>query len=239
MRRKTTRACLLATLLLVVPGIGWPQNANQNRTLIINGQSTQVAVVQVNGRGFVDLAALASALNGSLISDGNQVALSVPVGSATPPPPTAAAQSASPAALASAATPASNPGFSRGFLNAGIEAAATLREWHTALASAIQNGIPVTAGILAPYRAQATTNLRLVSTAISTGSDRSAYQLLSNEFQNMANLADKYIAKRASLSYFAPDALKNDNLNQRFVACGHSLGAMAASGQFVDDGSCN
>jgi hypothetical protein len=233
MRRRNSLACLLATLLLVVPGIGWSQNANQSRTLIINGQSTQVAVLQVNGRPYVDLAALASAVNGSLISDGSQIALSVPVGSATSAPPVAAAQPASPAA------PASNPGFSRGFLNAGIEAAATIREWHTALASAIQNGIPVTAGILAPYRDQATTNLRLVSTALSTDSDRNAYQLLSNEFQNMAKLADKYVAKRGNLSYIAPDALQNDSLNQRFVACGHSLGAMAASGQFVDDGSCD
>ena len=232
MRRKSL-ACPLAALFLVVPGIGLSQNVNQNRTLIINGQSTQVSVVQVNGRTYVDLAALASAVNGSLISDGNQIALSVPVGSATPAPPPAAATSASLAA------PASNPGFSRGFLNAGIEAAATIREWHTALASAIENGVPVTAGILAPYRAQATTNLRLVSTALSTDSDRNAYQLLNNEFQNMAKLADKYVAKRANLSYIATDALQNDNLNQRFVACGHSLGAMAASGQFVDDGSCN
>lgn len=239
MRRKNSLACLLATLFLVVPGIGWSQSVNQNRTLILNGQSTQVVVVQVNGHPYADLEALASAVNGSLISDGSQIALSVPVGSANPAPPVAVAQPPSPATPASPATPPSNPGFSRGFLNAGIEAAATLREWHTALASAIQNGIPVTAGILAPYRAQATTNLRLVSTAISTDSDRKAYQLLNNEFQNMGNLADKYIAKRANLSYIAPDALQNDSLNQRFVACGHSLGAMAASGQFVDDGSCD
>jgi len=114
-----------------------------------------------------------------------------------------------------------------------------LREWHTALASAIQNGYAVTAGMLAPYRAQATTNLRLASTAASTDSDRSAYQLLSNEFQNMAKLSDKYVAARAAMTYISPDALQNDSLNQSFVACGRSLGAMAASGQFVDDGSCN
>ena len=114
-----------------------------------------------------------------------------------------------------------------------------MREWHTALASAIQNGYPVTAGMLAPYRAQATTNLRLAMTAASTDSDHSAYQLLNNEFQNMAKLSDKYIAARASMTYISPDSLQNDSLNQRFVACGHSLGAMAASGQFVDDGSCD
>ena len=124
-------------------------------------------------------------------------------------------------------------------MTAGIEQAATLREWHTALASAIQNGYPVTAGMLAPYRAQATTNLRLASAAVSTDSDRSAYQLLSNLFQNMVKLTDKYVAARANMNYISPDALQNDGLNQRIVACGHALGAMAASGQFLDDGSCD
>lgn len=233
MRGRKSIAYLLAALFLSVPGIALSQGANQTRTLIINGQTTQAPVIQLNGRSYVDLEALATAVNGSISSAGNQIALSVPIGPAAMPP---AATATTPA---SAPAPASNPGFSRGFLNAGIEQAATLREWHTALASAIQNGYPVTAGLLAPYRAQATTNLRLASAAISTASDRGAYQLLSNEFQNMGQLSDKYVAKRANMTFISPDALQNDDLNQRFVSCGHSLGAMAASGQFVDDGSCD
>jgi hypothetical protein len=232
MRGRKLILCLLAALFLV-QGIALSQNVNQTRSLIINGQSTQVPVVQVNGRSYVDLEALASAVNGSLSFAGNQIAFSMPSGSATSAPAAAAARPAPSTAQTSA------PGFSKGFLNAGIEEAATLREWHTALASAIQNGYPVTAGVLAPYRAQATTNLRLASTAVSTDSDRSAYQLLSNEFQNMAKLSDKYIAARVAMTYISPDALQNDSLNQSFVACGHSLGAMAASGQFVDDGTCD
>ncbi|MFZ0591910.1 MAG: hypothetical protein WAM39_15705, partial [Bryobacteraceae bacterium] len=153
MRRRKSLACVLATLWLVVPEIGLAQNANQSRTLIINGQSTQVPVIQMNGRSYVDLEALSDAVNGSLSSAGTQIAFSLPLGAA------AAAPAATSAMPASSALPASNPGFSKGFLNAGIEAAATLREWHTALASAIQNGYPVTAGVVAPYRAQATTNL--------------------------------------------------------------------------------
>jgi hypothetical protein len=124
-------------------------------------------------------------------------------------------------------------------LNAAIEEAATLREWHAALASSIANGYPLSAGSLAPYRAQATTNLRLASAAVSTDSDRSAYQLLSNLFQNMAKLADKYVAARANMTYISPDALQNDSSNQGLITCGRSLSAMAASGQFVDDGSCD
>jgi hypothetical protein len=41
------------------------------------------------------------------------------------------------------------------------------------------------------------------------------------------------------LTYISPDALKNDELDQRLIACGRSLRSMAASGQFVDDGSCD
>jgi|SRR5580704_1987888 hypothetical protein len=233
MKARQSISWLLVALFVIGSSIALAQDANQNRTLVINGQSTQVPVIQVNGRSYIGLEALASVLNGSLSFAGSQIALSVPLAPTTSAPVPASMKPPP------APTPASNPGFSKGFLNAGIEEAATLREWHTALASAIQNGYPVTAGVLAPYRAQATTNLRLVSTAVSTDSDRNAYQLLSNEFQTMAKLTDKYVTARANMTYISPDALDNDALNQRFVACGHSLGAMAASGQFVDDGSCN
>src|SRR5579864_9151641 len=103
--------CWLVALFLVVPGAALSQDANRNRTLIINGQSTQVPVVQVNGRSYVDLEALASVVNGSLSFAGGQIALSVPLGSATSAPAVTAARPASSPA------PASNPGFSKGFLN--------------------------------------------------------------------------------------------------------------------------
>jgi hypothetical protein len=234
MRTRRSFACWLAALLLVVSGMALAQDANQNRTLIVNGQSGNVPVIQVNGRSYVDLEALARAANGSLSFSGNQIALTLPGSAANSPTNTNATSAAAPATA-----PASNPGFSPAFLQAGIEQMATVREWHTALAAAIQNGTPVAANWLAPYRNQAATNLRLASVAIQTNSDRRAFQLLTNEFQNMAKLADNYIAARTNMTYISPDALQNDDLNQRIVACGHSLGSMAASGQFVDDGSCN
>jgi len=228
MQGKQSNSGLVIALFLVVCGTVSAQDTSQNRTLTVSGQPGNVPVIQVNGRSYVDLEALARVSNASLSFAGNQIVLSL-----------SGASASAPATPVAAPAQASNPGFSKSFLNAGIEEAATLREWHTALASAIQNGYPVTSDALLPYRAQATTNLRLVSTAVSTDSDRKAYQLLSNEFQNMVKLTDKYLAARANLTYISPDALQNDSLNQRFVACGHSLGAMAASGQFVDDGSCN
>lgn len=219
----------LLVLLLVVPVLGLSQAAQENRTLTVNGQPGQVTVIQINGRSYVDLEALARVANGSLSFSGNQIALTLPGTAASYATPAAAAPS----------SPPPNPGFSREFLKAGIEQMATIREWHSALASAIQNNYPVSGDWLTPYRSQAATNLRFASVAATTDSDRRAYQLLSNEFQNMKNLSDRYAAARANMTYIAPDSLESDSLNQRIVACGHSLGAMAASGQFVDDGSCH
>ena len=224
----------ILVLLLVVPFIALSQGGHK-RTLIINGKSTQVPVIQINGHSYVGLDALADVLNGSLSSSGDMIALSIPLGptnsvpsASTPAPPTTEPVHTAPA----------EPGFSREFLNAGIEQMSTLREWHAALATAIQNGIPLSAGLLAPYRAQATTNLHFASVAAKTPSDHNAYQLLNSEFQNMAKLSDKYIGLRANLTYISPDALRDDDLNRRIIACAHSLGAMAAKGQFADDGSC-
>jgi hypothetical protein len=224
---------LLLLTLAVVLSLG----AADRHTLVINGQSTEVPVLFVSDRPYVDLEALAHALNGSVSSSGPMVALSLPLSSADrPASPTSA--SAAPAPALTQAAP-SNPGFSREFLNAAIEEASTLREWHTALQTAIQSGIPLSEGLLQPYRAAATTNLRLTSTAAGNSADRNAYQLLNNVYLNMGKLSDKYVKMRASMTYIDPNALQNDDLNQRIMSCGHFLGAMAASGQFSDDGSCH
>jgi hypothetical protein len=224
MLRRSSWASLV--IFLIVPTLALSQAAQESRTLTVNGQPGQVTVVQMNGHSYVDLEALARVANGSLSFNGNQIMLTLPATTATP---LAADLSASPTA---------NTGLSKGFLKAGIEAMAMVREWHSALANAIQNGFPIAENWLGGYRNQAATALRLASVATSTDSDQSAYRLLSNEFNNMKALSNQYVARRQSLTYIAPNALENDPLNQKIVNCGHSLAAMAANGQFVDDGSC-
>jgi hypothetical protein len=211
--------------------------AAERHTLIINGQSSEVPVIFVSGRPYVGLEAFAKAVNGSVSSSGVVVVLNLPSSPADhAPSPTIA--SAAPERAPTQSAP-SNLGFSREFLNAGIEQMATLREWHTALQTAIEGGIPLSEALLQPYRAQANKNLHLASVAAATTADRNAYQLLNNVYLNMAKLSDKYVNMRASLTYIAPDALENDELNRRIISCGHFLGAMASSGQFSDDGSCH
>jgi hypothetical protein len=232
-RIPTTHISLLPFILAVALSLG----AAQKHTLIVNGQSTEVPVIYMNSHPYVGLNALANSLNGSVSSSGAKVALSVPTlsGNCTPSPATVPS-APNPVALQPAP---SSRGFSREFLNAGIEQMSTLREWHTALQTAIQNGVPLSEGLLQPYRTEATTNLHLASVAATTPADHEAYELLNNVYLKVGKLSDKYVKMRASLTYIAPDALQNDELNQRIITCGHFLGAMAASGQFSDDASCH
>jgi hypothetical protein len=226
MRRKPSGTTLLLAALVIVSALALCRAAQAPQTLIVNGQPTQITVVQMNGHSYVDLEALARAANGSLSFNGNQISLTLPGSGDSPAPGPAPASSPS------------NSEFSKSFLRAGIEQMTMIREWRTALANAVQNGFPIADDWLSSYRSQATTALRLSFVAINTDSDRNAYRLLNTEFENMKLLSNNYVALRQSMQFIAPDSMANDPLNQKILNCGHSLAAMAANGQFVDDGSC-
>ena len=226
MHKKPSGTTLLLAVFMIVAALSLCRAAQAPQTLIVNGQPTQITVVQMNGHSYVDLEALARAANASLSFNGNQISLALPGSGGTP------------ATAPASANLASTSEFSKGFMRAGIEQMTIIREWRTALANAIQNQFPITDGWLSVYRSQATTALRLAFVAISTDSDRSAYRLLNSEFENMKMLSNKYAAMRQSMQFIAPDSLASDPLNQKILDCGHSLAAMAANGQFADDGSC-
>jgi hypothetical protein len=224
MRRQSSVGPLLLFMILIVPALALCRAAQGSRTLIVNGQPGRVAVVQMNGHSYVDVEALARVTNGSLSFDGNQITLTL--------------SAVATATGDTSASPVANNGLSKGFLKAGIEAMSLVREWHSALANAIENGFPLADTWLTSYANRAATGLRLASVAISSDSDRNTFPLLNNEFENMKQLSSNYLAARQAVSYIAPDALTNDSLNQKIVNCGHALAAIAGSGQFVDDGSC-
>jgi len=206
---------------LGVPVLALTLAAQQNTSLAINGQQGTAKVVQVQGHNYVDVDGLARLTNGSISFKGTQIVLTLPGSGAAPataPPPTA--------------------GFSKEFLTAGIEAMTRVREWHAALRTAIERGVPLATGWLDAYQSQAQDSLRLAAVAMNTDSDKNAYPILINVFNNMKNLNDKYVGMTKSMNYIDPASLQSDPLDQRIVACGHSLSAMASSRQFVDDGSC-
>jgi hypothetical protein len=213
--------------VLAVPALALSQAVQQSGTLIVSGHSGQAPVLQINGRSYVDIEALARLTNGSLGFNGNQISLTLPASAAGTP------------TIAPPAIQPASPGFSKDFLKAGIEEMTVIREWRGALVNAVQNGYPVTDEFVAGYRGQAATNLKLASVSASTDSDRNAFQLLSNEFDNMQKLSNKILSARKNMNYISPDALKDDPLDQKILTCARSLASMAASGQFQDDGSCH
>jgi hypothetical protein len=213
-------------LLLAATGVGHTQQPQQEYTLSVNGQAGTAKVVQINGHSYVDVEALARIANGSIAYQGNQILLTLPrVGGA-----------------AASSTPASQPantGFSKEFLTAGIEYMSQIREWRNTLWTAITNQYQLFDDLFVPYREQAAKNLRLVKVAASTEADQNAAQLLSNEYENMDNLTQKYLTKRARLEFIDPNSLDSDLLDQKVLRCARSLAAMASSNQFFDDGSCH
>jgi hypothetical protein len=224
------RKRLLPMLVLFLVGFAASQAVQQSRMLVVNGQSGQVSVLQMNGRSFVDLEALAQLANGTLGFRGEQIVLNLPASAANAP------------AKAPSASQPSNSAFSKDFMTAGIETMSVIREWRSTLANAIQNGYPVSANWVESYRGKASQSLRLASVAVSTDSDQQALQLLTDELDNMQKWSDKILKARKDMDaakYMSPDALNNDPLFQKILNCAHSLAAMSASGQFQDDGSCH
>jgi hypothetical protein len=211
----------MLALLLILPGLALSQVAQQNLTLLVNGQPGQATVVQINGRSYVEIEALARIVNGSLGFKENQIILTLPATTTSAPP----------------AQP-ENPAFSKYFLRAAIEEMAAIREWRIILANAVQHGYPITEVWLSGYRSQAVTGLSLASVAASTEYDRGALKLLTNAFDNMEKLSNNILAIGKSRDYLPPDALIGDPLNQRILSCAHSLASMVASGRFEDDGTC-
>jgi hypothetical protein len=225
MPKKLWRAGWVLITLLGVSALVLSQGAQQNGTLLVTGHPGQLPVLQMNGKSYVDVEALARLANGSLKFSGNQITLTLPDSGgdspATPPE-----------------TQAANPGFSKEFMKAGIEEMTVIREWRSALVNAVQSGFPLTDDVVARFRGQAVASDALTSAAASTDSDQNAYQLVSKVLDKTQKLSDKVVAARKNLNYISADTLKNDPLFQQILNCTHSLSSMAASGQFQDDGSC-
>jgi hypothetical protein len=214
---------IFCSLAVFVVGHASPQN----RTLVITGHPGELLVVEMGGRSYVDIEALTRLANGSLSFRGNQIVLTLP------------APAASTAPSNPETSQAGASGFSKDFIKAGIEEMAVIREWRSALLNAIRQGYPVTEDWVASFRGQAQQNLRLVSLAVSTDSDRNALQLITNEFNNMKKLSDRFLDANRSRTYVSPNSLDNDSLDQKILNCAHSLAAMASNNQFADDGSCH
>jgi hypothetical protein len=212
--------CILVALL-ILPALAILLFAQQSNSLMISGKQGQATVIQVRGHNYVEVESLARIVNGALSFNGNEIVLTLPGsgGNATAPP-------------------APTPGFSKEFQTAGIEAMAEIREWHTALRTAIEQGVPLHEQWLGRYRVQAQQAVRMASLAISADSDKNVYPFVINVLNNMRNLSDKYLQMAKNRTYIPPNSLQADAVDRKIVTCTHSLASMATANQFIDDGSC-
>jgi hypothetical protein len=235
MRQGTHNILLSAFVLALLCGAAYGQAKTQQRSIVVNGQSGTVQVIDTDGRLFVDLSALASVGKGSLSFAGQQIVVTFPGTTANP-----AAVHAEPPA---APEQQDNSAFSREFMKAGIEEIARLREWGSTLAYAIQNGYGVTEEWVNGYRDQAGQSLRLAEAAASTDADRNALQLLHNEFEAVQEWSNKLVAAKKSMDTakytMSPKALREDASSQKIITCGRFLAQMLGSGSFQDDPSCH
>lgn len=140
-------------------------------------------------------------------------------------------------------TPAPTPGLSRDFSRAAIEEIALIREWAAPLGSAIQNGYPISDQWVADNQAKAASGLRAATIAASTDDDRSALQLLSNEFDGVRKWSDKMLKDKANMNTgkysMSPGSLREEPLAQKLITCWQFLSSMLVSGSFQDDDSCH
>ena len=241
LHRSLARTCVLGLLCVVLPavslagaqptaprtGAGQPgsQTAVTGSALSVSGHPGQIPMVQVNGRSYIDVEALARVTDSTLAFRSGQVILTLPMDKPSSDTTTAVAKP--------------KRGFSQGFLNAEIEEMSVIREWRSALVTAVQNGYPINDDWVSQYRRTADNRLALASTAATTDSDRQAYPLLATEFANMQKQSDRFLSMRKNLEFIATYSLDQDPLDQQILSCSRGLSGLVASGQFEDVPTCH
>ena len=224
MNDRCVRPLAKLAVLLALPIAAAAQAPQQAGTLAIAGQPEHASLVQINGKSYVDVESLARITHGSIRFQGNQTILTLPAPASTTVQP---AQPNQPAQL------------SEGFLRAEIEESTAIREWRVAIVTAVQTNNPVTENWVGGLRRSADSRLQLATAAATTDADRNAVALLRNEFTNMQQMSDQFLAMHANSSYSAPDSFDDNSMDQKILSCARGLASMAATKQFQDEASCH
>ena len=226
---------MLAAVALLLPVVVSAQNQQKSRILVIEGGSGHASVRELDGRAYVDIEGLTQITRGSLRYSADTIILTLPTSSGS--------SSTGMTSTEQPSHPVDDSDLSSAFMRAGIEEIATLREWGSTLAYAIQNNYGVTEGWAAKYRDQAAHNLELASAAATTNGDRNATQLLTKEFEAVRDWSNRLVQEKKTMDTakyaLSPNALREDPQSQKIINCGRFLAQMLGSGKFTDDASCH
>ena len=122
-----TGSCAAGQSATTLCAPGFKRVLAPSATLTVSGHPGQIPMVQINGRSYIDVEALARLAEGSITYRTGGVVLTL-----TQPKP----------ADVPAPVVKPKPGFSQGFLTAEIEEMTVVREWRIALVNAVQTTIP-------------------------------------------------------------------------------------------------
>ena len=194
-----------------------------DKKLMVNGKNTGVTVLQADGRFYVDVDTLARITRGTVTVEPTQVVLTIP------------------RASVDASSPQTTDELSKEFVSAAVVALSEMKEWKGALQTMITYGFAIDGSGAQIYREQAETSLTQAMVAASTNADRSAMQLLSNEFAHLARWESDVLADRKALNSaktLDPNALQDDPELAKISSCGRFLNKMLVSRTFADNSSC-
>jgi hypothetical protein len=218
----------LAAVIFAFSGIAVAQTEVRKRTVVVNGQSQEATIYEIDGRSFIDIETLAQIGGGSLRFQGNQIVLTLPAVPANVP------------ASVPANSQPTDAGLSVDFMKAAIQDLAIIEKLRTTIAYGVQHGIPGDGSRMAVFRDNAAEGLRMANVAASTDSDRNALQLLTNHFNNVQTWFNQLLARHKNMeaATYSVSALNDDPLYQRILSCSTFLGTMLSSGTFANGGPC-
>jgi hypothetical protein len=197
--------------------------------------------LQSDGRTFVDVSALAQALNGSVAFEPDRVILTVPGAAGGAP---SAGLASAPSGALSGDEAAAEPEpetISKEFANAGLNAVGLMRDWKIAVETMIAYQLPAGGSYYQDLQYRAEEGLRRASLVASTTPDQQALTVLQRGYAKLSNWAGSAVATRMALNATRtsnPDYLKNDQELQRITECGRGLSSMLVSLQYADVPSC-
>lgn len=235
------REAVAVLVLMAGAGLGWAQQsasthpaaAPRSTAMVVSGYEGQADVIYRNGHAYVEVEGLARVTQSTLAFQGKSIVLTLP----------ASTIQVTQAAPASPAVPAAAPaekGFSREFLQAGVEQMTVVREWRSAIENAIRTNNPVDQSWVSGYRSNAQSRMAMATASATTDADRQALPLLQGAMTMMQQLSDRFLALRTTASYVSPDTLDNDPLDQKILACAQGMASQAIpGGQFQDVVECH
>lgn len=225
---------LVGGAVLLLAGFALAQDTSE-KTLAVNGKTVRGAILETQGRTYVDIKMLSDAMGATLTIEPNRISLAVPA-------PAAAVNATQAVQQAPAAASPAYGNLSTNFRTATIAALSEMREWQGAVESVIQFGVPVVGSWPQDYRDRAQSSIDMAKVNAFTESDQNALQLLQNEFDTLRDWSLKVVTERTNLDaarFVDPNALKNDTVLKKITGCSRFLGGMISSGVFSDDPSCH